>query len=42
MEESTKNITDVSENAKSLEDVVSKNTIIIQESINSNLNSIRV
>ncbi|WP_256372673.1 methyl-accepting chemotaxis protein [Campylobacter sputorum] len=41
MEESTKNITDVSENAKSLEDVVSKNTIIIQESINSNLNSIK-
>nr|WP_153038882.1 methyl-accepting chemotaxis protein [Campylobacter sputorum] len=41
MEESTKNITDISENAKSLEDVVSKNTIIIQESINSNLNSIK-
>lgn len=41
MEESTKDITDISENARSLEDIVSKNTIIIQESINSNLNSVK-
>ncbi|MBF6670204.1 methyl-accepting chemotaxis protein, partial [Campylobacter sp. RM12327] len=41
MDESTKNITDLSENAKSLEDVVNKNALIIQESINSNIQSVK-